>query len=101
VSGRHFLGGRVRTLDDVVADNLDEDGVLRLNMVKNHRWIMVDTMRKFRSMRELKPEDLVLDLDGRVVDRGDDPRHVAYRACRDAEVRSARVAPAGGGEVPL
>lgn len=88
-SGMHFLGGVLETLDVVEARNDPRESILRNNM----RWncpIVCVTTNGYRSVQPFEEDSILLDDAGEIVERGDDPRHVAYRNAKrealDAEV---------------
>lgn len=75
----HFLGGTVLTLDDVKSRGNARDSIL----IDNMRWscpIVVENTNGFRSVNDFREMDVVVDARGAVVERGDTPERVAYRA---------------------
>jgi hypothetical protein len=76
-SGTYYIDGRLRTYDEVVAE--DRGSILATNMRCNDWPIVVETTRSFRHTGVFKPEDFVVAADGSIRERGDDPRHVSYR----------------------
>ncbi len=79
-SGLHFLGGRLETYDDVVARNDDKENILRSNMRNNESWIICINDNSFRSTIPFGEEDCIVNARGLIVQRGDDPKFVSYRA---------------------
>lgn len=79
-SGVHFLGGRLETYSDVVARNDDKEDILRSNMRNNDYWIVCINENSFRSTMPFDEKDFIVNAQGIVVQRGDDPQLVAYRA---------------------
>jgi len=79
-SGVHFLGGKLETYDDVVARNDDKENILRSNMRGNEQWIVCINTNSWRSTMPFNDEDCIVDAQGKVVERGDDPKYRAYRA---------------------
>ncbi len=79
-SGVHFLGGRLETYSDVVARNDPKEEILRSNMRGNEMWIVCVNTNSFRSTMPFEEQDVVVNAHGTIVERGDDPKHVAYRA---------------------
>ena len=60
-SGRYFLGGRVLTLDDVKREMPDQEILIR-NMERNDIAKVVVNDNPWRSIQELRPGDVVLDV---------------------------------------
>lgn len=79
-SGTHFLGGKLETYDEVVSRNNPKEGILRLNMFGTP--IVCVTANSFIDTRPFEADDFVVNAEGEIVERGDDPKHVAYRAMR-------------------
>lgn len=89
-SGRHYLGGKVRSFDDV--PDTKENGVLRDNMRSNRWWYVVSGVAKWAWTQPLEAEDVVVDPGtGEIVERGDQKDRVEYRKRKDAE-REAELA---------
>jgi hypothetical protein len=78
-SGIHFLNGKLRRYDEVVALDDPRECILRSNMKYNDP-IVCETRNSWLSTMPFREKDIVLDADGSIVERGDDPAHVAYRA---------------------
>lgn len=78
-SGIHFLGGRLETYDDVVARNDEKESILRSNMRSNEMWVIIINDNSFRSTLPFNEGDCVVNARGMIVQRGDDPKFVAYR----------------------
>ena len=79
-SGVHFLGGKLETYDDVVARNDDKENILRSNMRGNEQWIVCINTNSWRSTMPFDEQDCIVDASGKIVERGNDPKYVAYRA---------------------
>lgn len=90
-SGMHHLGGKIETLDEVEARNSPKENILRLNMAGNGYWIVCVTTNSYRSVQPFDEKDVLVGPTGDVVERGDDPKHVTYRAARQA-ARDAEIA---------
>lgn len=79
-SGYYFLGGTLETYDDVVKRNLDSENILRSNMRGNEYWIVCINTNSFKSTMPFGEEDKIVDAAGVVIESGDAPKHVKYRA---------------------
>lgn len=79
-SGVHFLGGKLETYDDVVARNDEKENILRSNMRGNEQWIVCINTNSWRSTMPFDEKDCIVDARGNIIERGDDPKYVAYRA---------------------
>jgi hypothetical protein len=86
-SGVYYIDGTLRTVDQVQAAADPSESILLSNMEFNEWPIVVTTARSWKYTAIFREEDFVVGPDGSIVERGDDPRHVAYRASK-AEVRS-------------
>lgn len=62
-SGMYFLGGTVRTYDEVVADNKPDEEILRSNMKWNNIDRIVTNTNSWKMTQPLKDQDVVLDFD--------------------------------------
>ena len=61
-SGMYYLGGRVRTYDEVVADNLPDEKTLRWNMRINGYKRVIENTNSYNSVWPLEEGDSVLDV---------------------------------------
>lgn len=79
-SGIHFLGGKLETYDDVVNRNDPKENILRSNMRYNEeaRIVCINT-NSYKSTIPFSEKDCIVDAQGKIIERGDDPKHVAYR----------------------
>ena len=84
-SGIHFLGGRLETYDDLVDRNDPKESILRDNVRCNEYWIVCINDNSWRSTLPFSELDRIVDARGRIVERGDDPKYVAYRAEQNAK----------------
>ena len=89
-SGRYFIAGKLRTLDDVQRDALPSERILASNMECNKWPIVCETRNGYLSTHPFEADDFVVGTSGDIVERGDDPRHVAYRADKIASVKAKR-----------
>lgn len=81
-SGTHFLGGKLRTFDEVESLADPKEEILLSNMRSNEMSIVCEVRRGYKSTHPFGERDVVVDAVGRIVERGDDPARVAYRAER-------------------
>lgn len=61
-SPTYFLGGEVRTLEDVERDNLDGEEILRSNMRCNDWDRIITNCNSWKWTQPLNPEDVVLEM---------------------------------------
>ena len=73
-SGTYYIHGVL-----VPFEKADGD-IMRSNMRINGWPIACETTNGYRHMGIFNPDDFVVSLSGSVLERGDDPRHVKYRA---------------------
>lgn len=78
-SGTYFLGGKLETLDEVEARNDPKESILRGNMENDDSHIVCVTTNGYRSVHPFTERDFVVNAAGKITERGDDPRYVAYR----------------------
>jgi hypothetical protein len=78
-SGRYFLTGRLRTLDDVEAENDPGEDILRSNMAGNGWYVVCENTNSWKATQPFEEADVLLDAEGNVADRGDAPKWVKYR----------------------
>lgn len=78
-SGMYFIDARLETLDQIEARHDPRENILRGNMRCNGYPIVAVSERRWRSTQPFRETDFVVDAKGNIVERGDDPRHVAYR----------------------
>ena len=78
LSGMHYLTGELRRFDDIPDDK--ENSIMRSNMRCNDMPIVVENTNSYRYNGEFKPDDVIVDWSGNVIQRGDDPKLMAYRA---------------------
>jgi hypothetical protein len=84
-SGTHFLGGRLRTIDDVRADAKKAERILLSNMECNDIAVIVENTNSYLSTLPFSEKDILLADDGTIADRGDSPKWAEYRAVKKAE----------------
>lgn len=82
-SGMYYINGTVMRFEDIVDD--DADSILRSNMRCNGWPLMVECRNSYRSVHIFEEGDIIVNAAGDIVERGDDPKHVAYRAAMLAE----------------
>ena len=79
-SGMYFLGGRVRTYDEVLKDNKADEDILRSNMRANGFEVVVENVNSYKSTHPFREDDHIVDLDtGEVVRSGNDQDLMEYR----------------------
>ncbi len=77
-SGMHFLGGHLVTYDEVLARNDPKEEILRSNM--RGQWpIVCVNDNSWRTVVQFQEADVLLNAQGDVVARGNDPTYVEYR----------------------
>jgi hypothetical protein len=76
-TGIYFLGGKIFTLDDI--DNTDEkNNTIIFNMQYNCP-VAIENTNSFKSTLPFNEKDFVVDEQGNIIRRGDEPGLVAYR----------------------
>jgi len=78
LSGLYYLTGKVIRRDDVPDDK--DHSTMRFNMNDPERCVVVENINSFKHVSHFSEEDVVVDWDGNIIQRGDDPDLVAYRA---------------------
>lgn len=84
-SGKYYVLARLRDYDEVVRDNLPDENILRSNMLCNGYWVLAETTNSYKHCAPFNEDDFVVDADGRVTHRGDEPELVKYRADKTAQ----------------
>jgi len=77
-SGTHYIDGVLKTVDEL-AKTEGERSILVSNMRGNDWPIVCETKNGYRHTGVFSEKDLVVSIDGKILERGDDPKHVAYR----------------------
>jgi len=78
LSGLHYLTGKVIRLDEVPDDK--EHSIMRSNMFDPDRCVVVENTNSYKHVSHFSEGDVIVDWEGNVVRRGDEPELVAYRA---------------------
>lgn len=79
-SGIYFLGGRLRTYDEVVKDNKDGEDILRSNMRCNLFAMVIENTNSYTSTNPFRENDHIVDLEtGEVIRSGNDEDLHDYR----------------------
>lgn len=78
LSGLYYLTGKVIRRDDVPDDK--EHSIMRSNMDDPEQCVVVENTNSYKHVSHFSEEDVVLDWDGNIIQRGDDPDLVTYRA---------------------
>ena len=81
-SGYHFLGGTLETIDEIEVRADPKESILVSNMRGNDFPIVVVNTNSWKSVQPFGEGDCIVGPDGAIVERGDDPKHVAYRASK-------------------
>lgn len=89
-SGMYFLGGRLRTVDDVATEARKDEEILLSNMLGNDYPIVVEVVKRWKSTQPFDATDCIVDATGDVVERGNHPKWVEYRAKKIAERQAWR-----------
>jgi hypothetical protein len=84
-SALHFLGGKLIRYEEVPAD--DEHSIMRSTMRSNNMPVVIENCNSWKFTGEFGPEDCIVDADGAIVRRGNDPDLAEYRATKDAEYK--------------
>jgi hypothetical protein len=79
-SGVHFIDGKLRTIDQIEERADPREAILLSNMRCNDWPIACVTTRSWKHVGIFEERDFVVAPDGAIIERGDDPKHVAYRA---------------------
>lgn len=79
-SGVYYLSGKLETYDQVVDRDDPKEEILRSNMRMNRYAMLVTNTNSFRSTMPFNEKDFVVDpQNGKILERGDDPKYMAYR----------------------
>jgi hypothetical protein len=76
-SGMHFLGGRLIRYEHVPDDK--EHSILRSNMRSNNYPVVIENTNSWRFTGEFAEDAVIVDADGSILARGDDPELMEYR----------------------
>lgn len=60
-SGIYYLGGKLRTLEEVKADNLPNESILRSNMEGNGYHTIIENTNSWKFTGPFQDEDTLLD----------------------------------------
>ena len=91
-SGIYFIGGKLMTFDEVEQRADPKERILLDNMRYNDFKIVIQNDNSWRTMKPFGERDSIIDRDGRITHRGDEPELVEYRARKVAEHKAAREA---------
>jgi hypothetical protein len=86
-SALHFLGGKLIRYEEVPDD--DEHSIMRSNMRSNNMPVVIENCNSWKYTGEFGPEDCIVDADGAIVRRGNDPDLAEYRATATATAKEA------------
>ena len=84
-SGRYYINGRVRSVDDVERDADPKESILRSNMQCNDWAYICETRNSYRHTGTYSDRDCIVDASGNVTDTGDSAERRAYRRQKTAE----------------
>lgn len=87
-SGYYYIKGRLRMVDEVREE--DKDFILLSNMECNDWPIVVETTNRYKATHPFEKGDFVVDGEGNIIERGDDPKHVQYRKKAIKRIRAER-----------
>lgn len=87
-SGRYYLGGKLLTVDEIAARAAPDESILLSNMKCNDWPIVVEIARKYRTIQPFEENAVIVDATGAIVERGDSPERVTYRAAKLAAHRA-------------
>ncbi len=89
-SGMHYINGTLETVDQVRERGLSSERILLSNMEGNRMPIVVTGCSPYKWTHEFSAADVLVTADGVIVERGDDPKHEAYRTEAIARIRAER-----------
>lgn len=79
-TGTYFISGALETADDVEARNDPKEDILRSNMRSYPIVCAIHNGYGYRSVQPFEEQNVLVNAAGEIVERGDDPKWVAYRA---------------------
>lgn len=71
-SGVYFINGKVRSYQEVLKDNKEDESVLRDNMKYNQYAAIVEVRNKFLTTMPFAKNDFAIDLIGNIIAKGSD-----------------------------
>ena len=79
-SGKHFLGGEIKSFDDVVKEGNPKDNILLSNMKCNDYPFVVENRNSWKAVQPFEKEDCVVDREtGIIRSNGDEKQFMEYR----------------------
>ncbi len=75
----YYLGGRVRTIDEVKIKACKEERILLSNMECNKEYVLIENTNSYRHTGFFYEKDCIVDDEGTIVRRGNDPDLMAIR----------------------
>lgn len=78
-TGTFYLGGRLRTVDEIRAEANPKESILLSNMECNAWPVVVENTNSWKSIQPFLEKDVLLDCDGNEIERGDSQRLREYR----------------------
>jgi hypothetical protein len=79
-SDLYYLGGTVQTYDEIVARADKSNSVLISNMRCNGWWLVVENTNSWKTVRPFEKNHVIVNDKGEIVERGDAPKWMKYRA---------------------
>jgi len=86
-SSTYHIAGTLLTYDEVAARNDPREDILRRNM-RDGRPIVCVTTHSYRATISFEESDVMVNLAGAIVERGNTPDRIAYRARMKAEYQA-------------
>lgn len=77
--GLHFIDGKLLTIDQILARRDTKDATMISNMTGNNYPIVCETRNSYKHVGVFGESDFVVSSNRELLERGDDPVHVAYR----------------------
>ncbi len=95
----YFMGGKLRTYDEVLARNDPTERILLSNMRCNSMCVVIENTNSYRYTGVFDEDCILLDEQGQIIRRGNDPDLVEYRKAFKARMEQERDAMLKGGDL--
>lgn len=89
-SGYYFITGTLRTYDQIKEAAKKDEQILLGNMRANNWPIVVENRNSYRHTQQFNEDDVIVDLNGDIIDRGDSIANVSYRAVTLLKLKEER-----------